>query len=339
MSTNEQLYFVTENDGFFGQLRNPWESMDIDEIVTHLGSVKRVSWMQLANGEIEPRGAFILHSSSQQPEYKQYIDDILLHLLDMGNYLIPSVHTTRSHENKGYQELQKRKLGVRSLPATYFSKFAEIDLGKVTYPCVLKTLSGFGSGGVQLLRSEIDLRSATHPKPRRTVDELFRHVKSTSAYLVRKHLLRRDNLRPFGDYYDPHQRFILQGFVPDLQCDYKILTFQDRMFVAQRSVRSNDFRASGSGIVEFPQPPDGMLEFAQALLVKFAEPYMSFDIAFDGTSFHLIEFQGLHFGPRTLYEAPAHFQLVEETWKECTESISLEQAIGESLNSFLDQTV
>jgi hypothetical protein len=333
------IYLVTESDGFFGQLRQPWEGLCLDEIERHLApefTLQRVSWMQLANAEKPLQNAIILHSSSQQSEYKAFIDDVLLYLEGAGNKLVPSLKTTRSHENKGFQELHKRLIGIPSLSATYFAKPKEVELERIQFPAVFKSLAGFGSGGVQLVKSAEEFQTAAIPKPRYSWTDLLRHWKQSLAHGVRKHLLKRKDLRPYGDYYDPIQRGVIQQLIPNLECDFKVLTFQNRIFIARRGVRPNDFRASGSGRITWGPLPDGLIAFASDTLQSFNEPYMSFDVAYDGSNFHLIEFQGVHFGPRFLFEAPTHFQRVDGNWEEKPNGISLEQAIGESLKTYLN---
>ena len=257
-----QIYLVTESDGFFGQRHMPWEGMNLDEIERHLGpefKPTRVTWMQLANGEVCPRGGVIIHSSSQQPEYKSFIDDVLLYLESVGNQLIPSIHATRSHENKGYQELHKRLLGIPSLRSTYFAKIKELDVEKIKFPAVIKALSGYGSGGVNLVSNVTELVAAAKPKRSVPWMNLLSHWKRGLGYLIRKHIFRRNNLRPYGDYYSDLSRCVVQEFVPNLDCDYKVLAFRKRMFVARRLVHSNDFRASGSGSIVWEDPPSGLL--------------------------------------------------------------------------------
>lgn len=336
----ERIYLLTENCGFFGQRMMPWQSMDVDILVRILSnhfSVVRATYADVSSGIVCPKNSFVIHSSSQQPEYKQFIDDLLLYLQSCGNLLVPSIHATRSHENKGYQELHRRLCGVDLPKAIYASKFEELDLATVKYPVVFKDVSGFGSKGVKLIRSEQELRNAVVAEERLSMREAMRALKTAAGNLVRKHVLRRKNLRPYGEYYKPLKRFVLQSFIPGLNHDFKVLAFQERIFFLRRDVRPNDFRASGSGRFHFEDPPDGLLDFAEALLHKFEEPYISLDICFDGSNFYLIEFQALHFGPFTLVESQKHFRRKASKWEKCDGSVVLEEIVGESLVHFLQR--
>jgi hypothetical protein len=335
-----EVYLLTESDGFFGQRLMPWESMDtgvLKRILSEHFLVRSVTYTEIASGKVSPIASVIVHSSSQQPEYKQFIDDVLLYLHVNGNRLVPSIHATRSHENKGYQELHRRLRGIESPRAHYAAKLGDVDVDAINYPIVFKDVSGFGSSGVQLVGSNAELRKATVAERRFSWREASRALKRAIGNSVRKHVLRRD-VRPFGNYYEPLKRFVLQDYIPGLTHDFKVLAFQDRIFFVRREVRPNDFRASGSGRFHFDDPPPGLLEFADQLLSKFDEPYMSFDICFDGSTFRLLEFQAVHFGPFVLMESSRHFQRRGAKWEECAGKMELEDVIGESLVSFLKRS-
>jgi hypothetical protein len=336
-----EVYLLTESDGFFGQRLMPWESMDtgrLKRILSECFSVIPATYAQIASGSVSPKDSIVIHSSSQQPEYKQFIDDVLLYLHANGNRLVPSIHATRSHENKGYQELHRRLDGIPSLSTRYVAKLSEIDLGAIKYPIVFKDVSGFGSGGVRLIRSKGELSEAGAAERRLSWREARRAFRTATGNFIRKYLLRRKNLRPYGNYYEPMKRFVLQKYVPNLTYDFKVLAFQDRMFLVKRDVRPNDFRASGSGRVQFEDPPPGLLDFSYQLLRKFDEPYMSFDICCDESTFHLLEFQAVHFGPLVLLQSPRHFQRRDGRWQECGGKVELEDIVGESLVAFLQRS-
>ena len=316
----------------------PWESMNVDalsRILSKYFSVLRVTYDEIADGAVSPQDSILIHSSSQQPEYKLFIDDLLLYLSSKGNLLVPSIHATRSHENKGYQELHKRLRGVQSPKCVYLAKQSEIDRLPISYPVVFKEISGYGSGGVKLVHSRAELLAASAGERRMTLREAALGIKTSAANFVRTHLLQVKNRKQYGTYYEPLKRFVLQEYIPQLSHDFKVLAFQDRIFALKRAVRPNDFRASGSGRFSFEDPPAGLLDFAYSLLQQFNEPYMSFDICFDGSNFHLIEFQGVHFGPFTLTESPRHFLRKGDQWEECVGKVELETIVGESLVLFL----
>src|SRR5262249_47038061 len=160
-----EVVLVTETDGFFGQRMEPWESMDTAKILRALSqhfSVRQTNYAAIASGVVDVRNSIVIHGSSQQPEYKSFIDDVLLYLHAAGNSLVPSIHIVRSHENKGYQELYKRLRGIKAPPGQYGIKFSELNLETLKYPIVFKTISGSGSFGVKLIENVDALRRAVH---------------------------------------------------------------------------------------------------------------------------------------------------------------------------------
>jgi glutathione synthase/RimK-type ligase-like ATP-grasp enzyme len=341
---NERVFdgivLLTESDGFFGQRSMPWESMDVNAIISTLSKrfkVSRATYADLANGGLNFPPSIVIHGSSQQPEYKAFVEDILFFLEKSGNHLVPSIHMAKAHENKGYQELYRRLAGITYPAAIYGAKVCELTRNQLKFPLVFKEISGFGSSGVRLVRSERELNLLARPTARYSIGELALAAKKQIGYLVRHYVLRKKNLRPYRNYYSPLKRFLLQEFIPGLTFDFKVLAFHDRLFVLKRYSSRGDFRASGSGIFSYENPPDGLLDYAWALLQAFNEPYLSLDICFDGVNFHLLEFQGLHFGPYTLLNAPVHFVRAGGTWQPTTSRPELETVIAESILGFLDR--
>lgn len=330
----QRIYLLTESDGFFGQHLQPWESIDTKIFIDVLSKefeIVPITYMQISTGEIRPENSVIVHSSSQQQEYKHFVDDQLLYLFALGNQLVPSIHVTRSHENKGYQELHKRLANVDSLPAVYFAKRKELDISGWKYPMVVKRINGFGSTGVALSNSSDELEHAVQPEIRTTARERLlvwrRRLGRFFRFLTRRKLPALD----FGNYYEPLERFVIQKYVAGLDGDFKVIAFQNAIFVLKRDVRPGDFRASGSGIFQFVDPPAGLLDYACGLLKKFNEPYMSFDIAASGDGFHLIEFQGVHFGPWTVVNARFYFAKTESGWEKTAKGKSFEGYMADSI--------
>lgn len=331
----QKLYLLTENDGFFGQGLHPWQSLKVDEIERILSAifdVTRITWMQISSGIVCPSNSIIVHSSSQQQEYKCFIDDLLLYLFCAGNHLVPSIHATRSHDNKGYQELHKRLLGITSLQAIYACKPEELPRPELENTIVFKEISGYGSSGVKLVHSKQELeRIAASDHIAISWRELFLFIRRRVGRLVRWVTGRYKPNAVADHYHQPLKRFILQEFIPDLAGDYKVIAFQDAFFVLKRSVPANDFRASGSGLFEYIDPPVELLEFSKDLIDKFNEPYMSFDIAEKDGGFFLLEFQGLHFGPYTVIHADYYYLKEGGEWKKIKKEHSFEAYLANSL--------
>lgn len=335
-----KVLLVTESDGFFGQDTYPWQSLDTELISKELSGafdVTRATWTQISSGKIAPQGAIIVHSSSQQEAYKSFIDDLLLYLLQSGNLLVPSINSTRSHENKGYQELHKRSVGIDSLGGVYACKSKELADVSLSYPLVFKEVSGYGSSGVRLVGTDEELGAAANISPYNVrVGEVPTRIRRLIGKVARWALGRRAWREPSGSYHDPLKRFVLQPFVPGLDRDYKVIAFRGKAFVLKRSVPEGDFRASGSGLFEFVDSQPGLLDYAQSLLESFNEPYMSFDIVERDGIHYLIEFQGVHFGPYTVKNAQYYFIKRSDKWLTEANREPIEVHMVESIISYIN---
>ena len=131
-------------------------------------------------------------------------------------------------------------------------------------------------------------------------------------------------------------KFIIQQFIPNLQNDWKVLVYWDKIYILKRYTRKNDFRASGSGNFVFDKDfPIEILDYAFKIRQSFEVPQVSLDICFDGNSFYLIEFQAIYFGTTTLVKSPFYYQKIDNSWKCFDEESELEKVYVESIVNYI----
>ena len=132
------------------------------------------------------------------------------------------------------------------------------------------------------------------------------------------------------------RKFIVQTFIEGLSNDWKVLVYGNRYYALCRSTRKNDFRASGSGMLEYREDiPEPVLDFAGKIYQYLDVPNASLDIAFDGEKVYLIEFQCISFGTHTLDTSPFYFQRDESGWKCVHGESEMEQVYVESVARYL----
>jgi glutathione synthase/RimK-type ligase-like ATP-grasp enzyme len=336
MAMNKNLIILTCYDGFFGQQVEAWQGFDLDkmsETFRSFGFSPRIcSYHQLANTRIDIENSYIVYSGNPDREYYTYAEDVLLMLLKHGNILIPSFDINRCHENKGYQELYKRQVGIESPRTMYLGSIRELINYKLDFPLVFKLPFGAASRHVKLIGSKKKL--TRHIK---SCDTLWRnYLKRYFKERIKKYILPWRYVREYDEYFLKQDvRHILQRFIPNLTYDYKLLVFFDKYYVLKRFVRNGDFRASGSRIIRFEKPPDALLDYAEDVHRKLNLPIAGLDICFDGKKHHLLEFQGIHFGPITMVRSEGYYHRDENGWRFTEEKPDLEREYATAVVKYI----
>lgn len=340
----KKIAILTRDGKFYGQTRKPWVSANLDKIKNLIKQAgydpQIITYHQVFNEDIDLAGIPIFYTFSQKENLRHYIGDII-HYLYMKDYdLIPELPLLLCHEDKGYQEILKKKLNIKSLNSLYLSSSEDLSAYKITYPAVLKTIDGSNGTGVFLVKSQADL-----------LNTLKKWEKIT--FLEKLDLLRRLHLRfkKFKEYPDfdnkkdalqyekhikPERSFILQPFVPHLKYDYRVLVLFGQLWVTRRWNRDNDFRASGAKKfdTDFVADP-ALLDFAMEIFQKFKTPSLSIDIAFDGDKYHLIEFQAQHFGVNVIVKNKGYYFQENKEWKFKEVKPDFEKAVAQCLVAYL----
>lgn len=175
------------------------------------------------------------------------------------------------------------------------------------YPLVIKEMKSASSKGVYKANTKEEAIKLIEYICRDGNENLIGKLKK---YV--KHVLKKNNSR-FEDYKGI-KRFLIQEFIHGLDSDWKVLVFGEKYYCLRRKVRQNDFRASGSGLFDFVEPPQALLDSAKVIFEKLDVPFISLDLAYDGKKTYIIEMQGLNFGPITLVNSPHYFSKVNNKW-------------------------
>ncbi|RKY50915.1 MAG: hypothetical protein DRP86_02855 [Candidatus Neomarinimicrobiota bacterium] len=347
MNQKPELVLLTGDKGFYGQTRKAWVSMDISMLETRLSSmgytIQRYTFQELYNRNILFSGKTILYSFSQKENVRQYIRDIIFHL-SKTNTVIPSLDLLLCHENKGFQELYKRELGMTGLKAWYFSGLQDIDSYDIPYPVVLKTVSGSNGKGVFLIPDQKSLE--------RQVQKLTRVGFWARVDLFRRRYFRKrsypdyplhddyQDYLQYREYITQHRNFILQEFIPGLTYDTRVLALEGKFFVTRRHTRKGDFRASGTKKFDFDfTPDDGLLEFASKTVERFNTPFLSMDIIHNEETFYLIEFQASHFGVNVITKSRGYYTREGDSWAFKDDKQAVELEIADALDRYLKRRV
>lgn len=310
-------------------------TLNVHELMQHI-SAAGFSVRTMGFADVRPVddlcGVHVLYTSSEDDllAYKSYIEDVILYLTGRGAILLPDYRFLRAHHNKAYMELLRCELfpeQVTALDTRIFGSLQELSPSRLSkvWPKVIKSAYGAGSASVRQARDYTDLRrmarrmSHSIASPRTKAKEIARRV-LRRGYQARS--MHRD-------------KFIVQNCIGGLSGDFKVLCMGSRYYWLYRQNRPNDFRASGSGIFSRTMPEgvheDALLGFARSAYKTLGTPLASLDIAFDGSSFHLIEFQTLHFGTLAAESSEYYSTYSDGGWLRVPERCNIEAVFADAI--------
>lgn len=325
---------IIHYNGYFGESMPTYIGMDVTKLCeTFNENGFDTELMSVEDLQFEPidENCYYLCGSHQNTTVKQYYDDVL-DVPHISPRVIPARRLIRAHDNKGYQGMLAKSLGLAFTDQRYYVD----QQNQGAFPLVAKSISGAGSKGVYLCSDNADyfkfLRSSKLWDS--TVNQVFQYSKAKLKDLLKKGSYRREKI----EFHQPRVRHVHQSYLPNLDFDYKVLVFMDKCFVLKRWVRDNDFRASGSGKFEFITPDESLLEFALDFRKKVNTPYVSLDIVEVGDGYQCIEYQCVHFGPYTQINAPHYYIKSSEAWETCNNDTLLESLIAESVVQYLSES-
>ncbi|WP_422739379.1 hypothetical protein ACN263_09180 [Micromonospora sp. WMMD729] len=338
-----RILILTDYRGTFystARTRHGLCTMDLDRITTHFSEAglrpEVVRFVDLDLTE-DLSGVPVLYTSSEDEglHYKSWIEDLVLALETRGAWVIPGYRYLRAHHNKVMMEALRAQLfprAARRLGTRTFGTFEELAATVLdgSWPKVLKSAHGAGSQFVA--------RAGDHHELLRTARTLSRtHDRREAAREHGRRLLRRDHhARSLH-----RQKFLVQAMIPGLAGDFKVLRLGERYYTLYRRNRAGDFRASGSGDFDFHDMAgvdrDALLDYAEQVSDALGTPLTSMDIAHDGTAFHLIEFQCLHFGTVTAENSTGYHVRRDGGWGYVEETCDIEAVFCEAIVGHLRQ--
>lgn len=269
--------------------------------------------------------------------YKNFLFDVLRGIENLGGKLIPGLDFLQAHENKVFMEiLRETKLPekYRTLNAQVFGTLEDLEksLKKnlITYPCVIKKSSGSMSRNVALAKNENEL--------------VFAAKKMSSTYNFKANLKEIVRTKKYVGYKPEssfQNKFIIQPFVENLTCDWKVLIYGNQIYMLKRNIKENDFKASGSGLNYTAGSESGFpieyLDFVYEFYKLLSVPNLSIDFSLINNQPYVFEFQAISFGTSTQYKSKDYYEKTGDSWELKKNIWSQEEVYVNSIVSFIQQ--
>lgn len=349
----KKLIILIDNKSDF-QISKPdyknFRSMDIDKIKKFFNSkdydvvIKKFHELDLND---DFGGNYILYQTSEAPGsfYKRYIEDLIFHLAKKGAIVLPGYEYLKAHHNKIFMELMRSRFkddSLKTVKSKCFGSWEDALNIQPDYPVVIKQSASSGGAGVFLARNSNDykkyIKRAGRILTSRNIADLFINNQKIFIKKIIKYLYPSRSRYVEYDTSPISNSLIVQTFIDGLKGDYKVLIFDRKYYMMYRKNKENDFRASGSGkFYEVPQKEqEGLLEFAGKIRSEIDFPIIGMDIGFDGTKYHLLEFQMIHPGTSALQRSKFWHEYLDGKWVRFDGFSDLEEEFSRSVYNFIN---
>jgi glutathione synthase/RimK-type ligase-like ATP-grasp enzyme len=327
----KKIYLLTNSCGLIPQRAYERESLNIeimeDIFKKNNFEVLIIKFDVFINGNYEISNNYFFYASSQFTAYKEYIQDILIYIESNNGIIIPNFNSFIAHENKMLQELEMKRLDIKSPNSNIVGTYEEgiAFLSEANFPIIAKKSKGFGSKTVEKINSLKEGKIFL----KKNLTDGFTFNMEYFKWLYKK--WKYDTLYP-----KQHGKVIFQEMIENLLFDWKVLIFNDVCFVLKRFTKKDDFRASGSGIFDYtPIPSAKVLDFALETKTKLKIPFASFDIVESDSQCFLIEYQSIHFGLLTALNAEVYYKYENNNWNRKKKDLEVDYFFANSIVDYI----
>jgi glutathione synthase/RimK-type ligase-like ATP-grasp enzyme len=241
---------------------------------------------------------FLFHFGTENYETDLYLKKLVYVLENEGIKVFPSFSLYWHYDDKLSQKYLFESLGLPHVPMRiFYQKQDAINwLNEATYPFVFKLRCGAGSRNVRLVKNKQEatkLISTMFGKGIYPARSVFADFKSKA----RKHSKKKDWKRALlrfpktfftslkANQYLPPEKgyFLTQEFYPNNQFDTRITVIGKKAFGFRRFNRPGDFKASGSGLIDYnPDTIDPqIIKTAFEIAEKIDDSSLAFDFIYD----------------------------------------------------------
>ncbi|MEN6485875.1 MAG: hypothetical protein ABFD98_13445 [Syntrophobacteraceae bacterium] len=289
------ICLMVDNIGWWRQFENVLKEM---KLPYRLIMPEVSTWME----EVGKCDAVIWRFNLQEPYRDESSDK--LHYIEfvLKKNVFPNAHHRWHYNNKLAQAYLAHHYQLKMPPTFVSYSYEEVlsYLETCSYPIVSKSAGGAASRNVRLLEN--------YDQARKEADVIFRQDRFTvfvDRMLNKFKLMRKLRHQQYG--YVSYQKFVAGN-----SRDYRVTTIGcDKAFAFHRNNRPNDFRASGSGLIDYDGNQDfGVIKYCLDISNKLGFDSMAYDIVYDEKDFYILEFS-YTYSDVAIYNAPGYFTCVQ----------------------------
>lgn len=243
-------------------------------------------------------GGLLWHWAHYEYAAQLVARQIIASIEKMGIKVFPDTATCWHYDDKVGQKYLLESIGAPLIPSyVFFDKDSAMEwIDNTEFPKVFKLRSGAGSQNVKLLETKREARKLCRKsfgKGFVPISEYFgdakskvRKIKSMNQFVDKLKRLPESILNVASErHLFPKQKgyIYFQDFMPDNKFDTRITIIGDRAFCFTRNTRPNDFRASGSGDIDYNMDriDERCVKIAFNTVERIKTQSLAFDFIFD----------------------------------------------------------
>ncbi len=267
---------------------------------------------------------FLWHMSHSQFNDLRLFPYVMNSLEEIGVKCFPNFNTRWHFDDKIAQKYLLEAIGAPLVKSFVFytkeSAFQHVK--EVTFPIVVKLSRGAGSTNVKLIHN---INEAHH-----YIEQMFSTGLNTNSdtisSLTRKSRIAKKYKNPFKlikkvyEHLTKHNKeqaitqkekgyFYYQEFIPNNDHDIRILVVDNKAFAIKRIVRKGDFKASGSGLIDYAMESidPRCVAIAFEISKRLNCQSIGFDFVFDKDNTPLIVEMGFGFNVHVYDACPGYW--------------------------------
>lgn len=270
--------------------------------------------------QISDCDAFMFHHLHYNYKDVLFARQLLYSLEEAGKKVFPDWRTCWHFDDKVGQKYLLEAVGAPLIPSYVFYTKQEATnwIEQTTFPKVFKLRGGASAANVKLVHTAKEAKKLVQ-KAFGTGFSQFDRM----GYLKERYRKWRNGgdsfigvLKGVGRLFIPteyskmHAKekgyIYFQDFIPNNDCDFRIVVIGDKILAEKRYVRKGDFRASGSGKFEYVNVPQTILEIAFETAEKLKLQSVAFDFIFDNHKPLIVE-MSYCFGTKGISHCPGYY--------------------------------
>ena len=263
------------------------------------------------------------HFSQSDPRDIILAKSIVCALYHAGIKMFPDFNTSWHFDNKVAQKYLLDALEIEYVPSYVFvrKQNATAWVENVTFPKVFKLKGGAGSANVKLIKTKDEARKVIN-KAFSTgimpfdgfgnfVDVLDKFRAGRQSFKALLKAIYRVFVSPeFVKVMGKEYGYVyFQEFIPDNNSDFRVIVIGDKAFAIKRGVRENDFRASGSGFIEYSKNlfDDLLIQKSFDIASKLETQCIALDFLIDKAKNYLLVEFSYGFAPHGYYDCEGYW--------------------------------